>query len=96
MPIRKVSVSTGRLALATHGGSAVGLGLTRNGATVGGHLLAGIEVSVAEVIIRELVGVALVRQFDEETGLAVVTRPSKRSGSAQDRRPVGCTPLTVR
>jgi uncharacterized protein len=41
------------------------------GVTVGGHLLRGIEVFVAEVMIRELSGVALVRQHDEETGLAL-------------------------
>lgn len=42
-----------------------------DGATVGGHLLPGIEVFVAEVMIRELTGVALVRQPDDETGLAL-------------------------
>jgi uncharacterized protein len=41
------------------------------GATVGGHLLRGIEVFAAEVMIRELGDVALVRQHDEETGLAL-------------------------
>jgi predicted DNA-binding protein with PD1-like motif len=41
------------------------------GATVGGHLLKGIEVFAAEVMIRELGGVSLVRQPDEETGLAL-------------------------
>ena len=42
-----------------------------DGQTVGGHLLPGIEVFAAEVMIRELAGVALVRQHDEETGLAL-------------------------
>ena len=42
-----------------------------DGHTVGGHLLRGIDVFVAEVMIRELSGVALVRQHDEETGLAL-------------------------
>ena len=42
-----------------------------DGQTVGGHLLRGIEVFVAEVMIRELSGVALIRQHDEETGLAL-------------------------
>ena len=42
-----------------------------DGATVGGHLLHGIEVFAAEVMIRELGGVTLVRQPDEETGLAL-------------------------
>jgi hypothetical protein len=42
-----------------------------SGACVGGHLLRGIEVFAAEVMIRELGGVALVRMPDEETGLAL-------------------------
>lgn len=42
-----------------------------DGATVGGHLLKGIEVFAAEVMIRELEGVALIRQPDAETGLAL-------------------------
>jgi predicted DNA-binding protein with PD1-like motif len=42
-----------------------------DGATVGGHLLRGIEVLAAEVMIRELAGVSLVRHPDEETGLAL-------------------------
>lgn len=42
-----------------------------DGACVGGHLLRGIEVFAAEVMIRELGGVALVRRHDEETGLAL-------------------------
>jgi uncharacterized protein len=42
-----------------------------DGATVGGHLLAGIEVFAAEVVIRELADVSLVRQHDAETGLAL-------------------------
>jgi uncharacterized protein len=42
-----------------------------SGATVGGHLLRGCEVWVAEVMIRELGDVALVRMHDEETGLAL-------------------------
>jgi len=41
------------------------------GATVGGHLLKGIEVFAAEVMIRELGGVSLVRHPDEATGLAL-------------------------
>ena len=41
-----------------------------DGATVGGHLLPGCEVFAAEVMIRELGGVSLVRIPDEETGLA--------------------------
>jgi len=41
------------------------------GATLGGHLLRGIEVFAAEVVIRELADVALVRMHDEATGLAL-------------------------
>jgi predicted DNA-binding protein with PD1-like motif len=41
------------------------------GACVGGHLLRGIEVFAAEVMIREVGGVSLVRLPDEETGLAL-------------------------
>lgn len=42
-----------------------------DGATVGGHLLRGIEVFAAEVMIREITGVTLVRTPDEATGLAL-------------------------
>jgi predicted DNA-binding protein with PD1-like motif len=42
-----------------------------DGATVGGHLLRGCEVFAAEVMIRELGDVSLVRVHDEETGLAL-------------------------
>lgn len=42
-----------------------------SGACVGGHLLRGIEVFAAEVMIREVGGVSLVRLPDEETGLAL-------------------------
>ena len=42
-----------------------------SGATVGGHLLRGCEVFAAEVMIRELGDVSLVRVHDEETGLAL-------------------------
>ena len=41
------------------------------GATVGGHLLRGCEVFAAEVMIREITGVSLVRVPDEQTGLAL-------------------------
>ncbi len=41
------------------------------GATVGGHLLRGIEVFAAEVMIREMGGVSLNRLPDEATGLAL-------------------------
>lgn len=42
-----------------------------DGATVGGHLLRGTEVFAAEVMLRELGGVDLVRRPDDETGLAL-------------------------
>ena len=42
-----------------------------DGSTVGGHLLRGIEVFAAEVMIRELGGVNLMRQPDDATGLAL-------------------------
>lgn len=42
-----------------------------SGATVGGHLVAGIEVFAAEIMIRELGDVSLVRLPDDETGLAL-------------------------
>ena len=42
-----------------------------SGGTVGGHLTRGCEVFMAEVMIREITGVTLVRTFDEATGLAI-------------------------
>jgi predicted DNA-binding protein with PD1-like motif len=42
-----------------------------SGATVGGHLLRGIEVFACEVTIREMTDVALVRVHDAQTGLAL-------------------------
>jgi len=42
-----------------------------SGATVGGHLLPGCEVFAAEIMMRELGDVSLVRRHDEETGLAL-------------------------
>jgi len=42
-----------------------------DGVTVGGHLIAGCEVFVAEVMIREMTGVSLVRVHDDATGLAL-------------------------
>ena len=42
-----------------------------SGNLVGGHLLPGCEVFVAEVMIRELNDVSLVRTHDELTGLAL-------------------------
>lgn len=42
-----------------------------SGATVGGHLLPGCEVFAAEIMIRELGDVSLVRRHDQGTGLAL-------------------------
>lgn len=42
-----------------------------HGSCVGGHLLRGTEVFVAEFEIRELLDVELIRTFDEEFGLAL-------------------------
>ena len=42
-----------------------------NGESVAGHLLKGCVVWAAEVEIREMTGVDLVRQHDEQTGLAL-------------------------
>lgn len=41
------------------------------GACIGGHLLRGTEVFAAEIMIREIGGVSLVRLPDEATGLAL-------------------------
>jgi len=43
----------------------------RSGAAVGGHLLRGCEVFVAEITIREMTDVELVRTPDEVSGLAL-------------------------
>jgi predicted DNA-binding protein with PD1-like motif len=42
-----------------------------SGTCVGGHLLRGCEVFAAEVMIREITGVELVRHPDPATGLAL-------------------------
>ena len=44
---------------------------SRSGVAVGGHLLRGCEVFAAEVTIREMTGVELVRTPDEVSGLAL-------------------------
>ena len=44
---------------------------SRTGSAVGGHLLAGCEVFAAEITIREMTGVELVRTPDEVSGLAL-------------------------
>jgi len=42
-----------------------------SGTCVGGHLLRGCEVFAAEIMIREIAGVELVRMPDASTGLAL-------------------------
>jgi predicted DNA-binding protein with PD1-like motif len=64
--VGNVSVRDGRPFLHAHATFA-----DADGATVGGHLLRGIEVFAAEVVIRELPDVSLVRRHDTETGLAL-------------------------
>lgn len=64
--IGNISMREDRQFLHAHGSFA-----TRTGEAVGGHLLAGCEVFVAEVSIREMTGVELVRTPDEVTGLAL-------------------------
>ena len=44
---------------------------SRSGAAVGGHLVRGCEVFAAEVTIREMTGVELIRTPDEVSGLAL-------------------------
>lgn len=64
--VGNISERDGRPFLHAHGTFA-----DEEGATVGGHLLRGCEVFAAEVMIRELGDVSLVRIHDEETGLAL-------------------------
>ena len=64
--VGNLSVRDGRAFLHAHAGFAA-----RNGSTVGGHLLPGCEVFVAEVTIREMTGVELTRTPDEVTGLSL-------------------------
>jgi predicted DNA-binding protein with PD1-like motif len=64
--VGNVSLSDARPFLHAHGTFA-----DADGATVGGHLLRGCEVFAAEVMIRELGDVSLVRIHDDETGLAL-------------------------
>lgn len=64
--VGNISVRDGRAFLHAHAGFAA-----RNGSTVGGHLLPGCEVFVAEVTIREMTGVELIRTPDEVTGLSL-------------------------
>ena len=64
--VGNISMRDGRVFLHAHAtfGSS-------NGSTVGGHLLPGCEVFVAEVTIREMTGVELNRTPDEVTGLSL-------------------------
>jgi predicted DNA-binding protein with PD1-like motif len=61
-----VSMRDGRPFLHAHASFA-----DASGATVSGHLLPGIEVFAAELLITELTGVELVRRPDADTGLAL-------------------------
>lgn len=64
--VGNISVRDGRAFLHAHAGFAA-----RHGGTVGGHLLPGCEVFVAEFTIREMTGVELTRTPDEVTGLSL-------------------------
>jgi uncharacterized protein len=64
--VGNLSMRDGRPYLHAHAGFA-----DINGEPIAGHLLKGCIVWVAEVEIRELLGVELVRELDELTGLAV-------------------------
>jgi predicted DNA-binding protein with PD1-like motif len=64
--VGNISLREDRPFLHAHGAFA-----DRSGATAGGHLLRGCTVWVAEVFIREVGGVELVRMPDERTGLAL-------------------------
>ena len=62
--IGNISILDGKPFLHAHASFA-----DRDGVTVGGHLMRGCSVWVAEVTIREMTGVDLVRTPDELTGL---------------------------
>jgi|SRR5579859_1572791 len=64
--VGNLSMRDGRPFLHAHAGFA-----DINGEPLGGHLLKGCVVWVAELEIRELIGVELVRELDEMTGLAL-------------------------
>lgn len=64
--VGNLSMRDGRPFLHAHAGVA-----DINGEVVAGHLLKGCVVWVAEVEIRELLGVELARELDELTGLAL-------------------------
>jgi len=64
--VGNVSIRDDRPFLHAHGSFA-----SRSGSVAGGHLLPGCEVFVAEITIREMTGVELLRSPDEVTGLAL-------------------------
>jgi predicted DNA-binding protein with PD1-like motif len=64
--VGNISLRDGRPFLHAHASFA-----DREGVTRGGHLVPGSTVWVAEVRIVELEGVELIRELDEETGLAL-------------------------
>ena len=64
--VGNVSIRDGRPFLHAHASFA-----DRDGASLGGHLMRGCTVFVAEVTIREMSDVELVRHPDEVTGLSL-------------------------
>ena len=64
--VGNISIRDDRPFLHAHGSFA-----SRTGSAAGGHLLLGCEVFVAEIEIREMTGVELLRTPDEVTGLAL-------------------------
>jgi uncharacterized protein len=64
--VGNISIRDDRPFLHAHGTFA-----SRTGSAVGGHLLLGCEVFVAEVTVREMTGIELLRTPDEVTGLAL-------------------------
>ena len=64
--VGNVSMREGRVFLHAHATFC-----SRSGSAVGGHLIPGCEVFVAEVTIREMTGVELTRTPDEVTGLSL-------------------------
>jgi len=64
--VGNISVRDGRAFLHAHATFCA-----RNGSAVGGHLLPGCDVFAAEVTIREMTGVELIRTPDEVSGLSL-------------------------
>ena len=64
--VGNISIRDGRPSLHAHATFCA-----RDGSAVGGHLLPGCEVFAAEVTIREMTGVELIRTPDEVSGLSL-------------------------